>query len=113
MCNVKFRGVLALGLCSSHLDHLSSTRHLCAISCICVHSATPEVPSVQSISSACAINEVICAVCEVPVLWQMFQSSDVAFRCVLVYQHLSFLFVLMYTCVYIYVLTSVEHLIHV
>ena len=98
--NIKFRGVLALGVVFQSSRSSMTANHLCVIPSICVHVATPEVPSVSSFPSDCAIIEVICAVCEVPVLCQIFQSSDVAFKCVVMYQPLFNLFVLMYTCVY-------------
>ena len=37
-----------------------TANHLCAIPSVCVHIATPDVPSVTFITSDCGIIEVIC-----------------------------------------------------
>ena len=87
---VKFSGVLALGVVFLSSRSSVTTNHMYAISSVCVHPAKPEVPSVTFTTSDCAIIEVICAVqSEVPLLCQMFLSSDVTLRCVPGYQHLS------------------------
>ena len=68
MGNVKFRGVLALGVVLLSLGSCVTANHLCAISSICVHPARPVVLSLSSISSDCAIFEVIWVSSDVPVV---------------------------------------------
>ena len=66
-CNLTDLGVLlALGVGLE--THLSSTHLLCVKSSSCVCYVRSVVPSLQSVMSTCATNEVICPVyCDVPV----------------------------------------------